>query len=184
MINKIRGVLAGPSECGKTTLAKAIARRDWIAHKRITICYDPHLLRREVGGTWGPSVAATPDFSEFEKLVWNLAGATVIMDEGTTAIDRDQSMTRYFTEIRHRHPAFYVMAHDASVLLPIMRQSLTEGFIFRQTADAARKWEEVFVDEDLRQATELGQFEYLHKRPFRAVERRRPTMEELDAGRI
>jgi hypothetical protein len=176
MSSNIRAVIDGPSESGKTTVAIWQARLQWQRHHRRSIVFDP--WKRE--HTWGPWAIVFDDIETFKKAVWKTKGFAIFWDESTDSLNRHAREDRaFFTAIRHNHPALFVMVHDYAVLSPVMRSSITEAFLFRQSSNRAKQWAEQFADDDILKASELAQYEFIHKRAFKPIERRKPTVEEL-----
>lgn len=145
----------GPGLSGKTTLAKYISRAGWNGHGIKSVCLDIH---REV---WGDQAFVTSNPDEFEKVVWAEKSCFVFIDESSDTIDRDRGFTKFFTRIRHNGHKLFVMGHDGSSLLPVMRQQLQTLFLFRQSKDPAKEWAKLFGNDAIMAACTLHQHEFL-----------------------
>lgn len=165
MIN--RAGIFGPSQSGKTTLAKALSAEYWNAHKIKSLVLDPWLE------DWGKHAVVMADEEKFWASVWASTHCLVIVEEATQTINRDRDLTKVFTAIRHQHHKLIVVGHSGSSLLPVMRQQLETLFLFLQSQKSAQIWVEETACPDLIQATTLGQFEFLHYQRFKPVKRLR-----------
>lgn len=176
MSEKIRAAIMGGSECGKTTLARFLAARHWQRDRLASIVFDP--WKRE--HRWGNYCWVTSDLKRFESAVWGAKKPyAIVWDESTSTLNRDAEKIQFFTAIRHKHPAFYVLGHHYTALLPVMRDSLTEVYLFRQAQASAEKWADQLADREVIQSVDLAQYEFLHKRAFRPISRRRLNAAEL-----
>jgi len=175
------GVVCGGSKSGKTSLAIAIGRALRRDHGLRSLVFDPYSYKQE----WGPWAWVTPDLAKFRAAVAGSHGCAVIWDESTlTLAAGTDDAEGFFTAIRHRHRAFFLVTHDVKKLSPTMRGSIDHAFIFRQTDERSRDWAGIFADNDLRQASQLNQYEFLAKKSFRPVVRHAPTAEELRSFRL
>lgn len=176
MRGKTIAAIVGGSMSGKTTLAIALCRRERSRHHARSLVFDPFRTEHQ----WGAWAWVTDDIGAFRRAVLNTSGCAVFWDESTTSLkpatDEDKA---FFVNLRHRHAALYLIAHDLNVMSPVMRGSLTDAYVFRQSRQRARDWAELFADDAMMQAATLGQYEFLHKRPFGAVTRHRPTPAQL-----
>lgn len=169
MSELIRAGIFGPSMSGKTALAKYLAAQLWKKSRRLAVVLDPNKEN------WGSHAFVTDDMERFARIVWRSQGLTVIMDEGTETINRDRELTRYFTRIRHQQHHFFVIGHDGTTLLPIMRAQLTECYLFRQNPAAAQLWANQFCAPEMLDAPTLAQFEFFHARSFQPTTRNKLT---------
>lgn len=173
---EIIGAIVGPSKCGKTSLAIGLCRKMRAQHGLRSLVFDPWKPRND----WGAWAWVTNDLPTFERVVWSTKGFAVFWDESSDTLEKHaHEHKRMFTRIRHEHSAFYLLAHDFSVMTPLMRGNLSEAYIFRQSEERADDWRRLFADRDLIQTAELQQREFIVKRPFQPVIRMRPTLEQL-----
>ena len=181
MIHKGKEILAaicGGSKSGKTTLAFALAHWIWREHGLRSIVYDPFAARQRAA--WGKSAWVTSDLEAFRRAVWGTTACAVFWDESSDSLDRNaREDKRFFTRIRHEHRALFVLMHDFTVLTPLMRGNLSDAWIFRQTSKRADDWCNLFTDHRLRDAAELDQYQFIHKRAFRDPKRYKPSAADL-----
>ena len=175
------GVVCGGSKSGKTSLAIAIGRALRRDHGLRVLVFDPYHYKNN----WGPWAWVTGDLARFRAAVAGSSGCGVIWDESTlTLAAGTDDAESFFTAIRHRHRAFFLVTHDVKKLSPTMRGSIDHAYVFRQTDERARDWSGIFADSELRQASQLNQYEFLVKKSFRPVVRMSPSKEELRAFRL
>lgn len=168
----------GGSESGKTALAMGLSRGLWTSEKKRSIAFDPFARKN----TWGPQARPLDDFLKFEHVVFRVSGCAVFWDEGTSSGGRDRDKVKFFTAIRHNHAFFAFIGHDFTTMLPIMRSSLTDVILFRQSESAAQYWSDMFTDKDLLRSTDLGQYVALHKRAFKPVRELKFSAADLQKG--
>jgi hypothetical protein len=160
-----RIAIMGGSESGKTALAIGLSRGLWSAQKTRTLAFDPYCRKND----WGGQAWVTDEFLKFQHVVFRLQGFAAFWDEGTSTGGRDRDKVKFFTAIRHNSAFFAFMGHDHTTMLPIMRGSLTDVILFRQSETAAAYWADLFTDRDLLRSTDLPQYAAMHKRAFRPV---------------
>ena len=175
---KMRAALIGGSESGKTFFAIGWSRGLWRRYRLRSIVFDPY-ARENV---WGPQAWVTDDFEKFERAAFGTKGCAVFWDEGTMTGGRDKENLKFFTAIRHNHPVFVFIGHGFATMLPIMRGSLTDLLLARRDPRDADQWAALTSDAAVMQATELAQYEFLHKRMFQPVRHLRHTAEQIEAG--
>jgi len=175
------GIIGGTLD-GKSCLAAGIVRGYWVKHALRAIVFDP--WKGEPRPTdWGPSAWVTADFAAFRRAVSNTRGCVVVWDEGTSYGGRDRENVALFTAVRHRHPVMIFIGHNYSVMLPVMRESLSEVLLARRAPGDAEAWADVFVDEEIREKSKrLAQYEFLHKRKHQPCRVLKHTPEELARG--
>lgn len=167
--------------CGKTTLAIALSGAHWRCHGMPSIVYDP--FKRE--HAWGAHAWVTDDIEKYKRAVAGTRGYAVFWDESTTSMRKAAADDiRFFSQIRHSHPAFYCIGHDVTSLSPLMRGSLTEAYVFRQSESRAAIWVEVFADKHMLLTTNLEKREFVHKRAFELAQRRSPSLSELNEMKL
>lgn len=157
----------GPKLSGKTTLAMELSRQYWLKSHRRSLVLD---INRE---SWGPHAWVTDDEEKFWKAVWQQPAigtakpSLVIVDEAAETINRDRTLTRVFTRLRHLKHKFIVIGHSGENLLPIMRQQLDTLYLFRQSPDDAERWARSMTQEGFLRAAELNQYEFLYGERFK-----------------
>ena len=137
----------------------------WRAHRWRSFVFDPWMEK-----PWGPHAWVTRDFETWKHVVTHTAGGVAIWDEATANGGRDRENVPLFTEIRHRHHAIFCIGHAYSAILPLMRINLTDVYLSLADPDDAAEWAKTMKDPNVTRATELRQFEFLHKRSFQPVE--------------
>lgn len=162
----------GPTESGKTTLAKAIVENRYRKAGIKSLVLDPHLE------SWPASATVYADELEFWSNVWNTEGRMIVVDEASSTVARDKSLIPAFTKIRHKLHHLMVIGHNGTDLLPVMRDSLTQIFLFRQSKKAAAMWVEVFACEDLMKCTTLDRYQFLYYSSFGVAQ-----IQKLELGR-
>lgn len=173
---EIIGAVIGPSKCGKTTLAIAMVHQMRRRHGLRSLVFDPFKAKNN----WGPAAWVTSDLDTFKTVVFSVKGCAVFWDESSDSLDKNsRDDRRFFTRIRHEHKAFFLIAHDLTVMNPLMRGNLSDLYLFAQGPKRAALYAEDFNDPDLMQLTQLQKREFIHKRPFEKIVRRLPTLEEL-----
>ena len=155
----------GPKLSGKTTLARALSERYWRQYKIRSLVLDPHEEQ------WGEQAKVFSDEDKFWLIVWKTEKCLVIVEEASATIRRERELIPVFTRLRHHNHILLVIGHSGVDLLPTMRQQLDTLFLFRQPESAAKIWAETFTQNELLQAVDLQQFEFiqtqLYKRPKR-----------------
>jgi hypothetical protein len=171
--------IIGPSECGKTQLAKSLSVAYWQNFRIRSLVLDPR------NSTWKYAWRTT-DENIFWQAVWGSnkpdargntpkpIGDLIIVDEGSSTIARDKDLIPLFNQIRHHKHILMVLCHRATNLLPDMRQELNELFLFIQTPKAVEIWQEEFPDmKGLENALTLNQYEFLHCKKFSTGEKKK-----------
>lgn len=146
----------GPSESGKTTLAKKMAWHLWQKEGRKTIVLDPIAK-----SFWGNHAKVFTNEDEFWKIIFKTRNSLVVVDDASVTINRDNELNGVFTTLRHQGHKLLVIGHSAGNLLPQMREQLQRIFLFLQNKDSVEKWQTVFPGADLMPATQLAQYEFL-----------------------
>lgn len=173
---EIIGVVVGPSKCGKTTLCAALAGSMWRRHGLPSIVFDPFKFKHD----WGKTAWVTDDLPTFKRAVLGTRGKAIFWDESSTTLKKTASDDlAFFTQIRHRHKAFFLIGHDFTIISPMMRANLSDAYVFRQGEDRPKLWSGLFADADMMQTGDLKKREFIHKRPFEKIVRRCPSLDEL-----
>ena len=146
----------GPSESGKTTLAKKVSIHFWNTEKRRSLVLDPVSK-----SNWGPHATVFVNEPEFWKIIFKEKNAVVIVDDASVTINRDNELNGVFTTLRHQGHKLVVIGHSGRNLLPQMRDQLQRVFLFKQTPKSVEQWEENFPGIDLTPATTLPQYSFI-----------------------
>lgn len=149
----------GPSESGKSTLAKKISQEIFARERRFSIVLSPN--DTNITDWQKPHIRFFRDKEKFLQFADSTNGCVVIVDDASTTIARDDECSNLFTTMRHRNHKLLVIGHAATNLLPQMREQLQRIFLFLQTEDSIKKWEVIFPGQDLMPATRLQQYEFL-----------------------
>lgn len=157
------GGIFGTTLSGKSTLAKHLTLQYWNKIKIRSLVLDPF------GDDWGEHAKVFTDEAEFWKVVWNSQNFLVVVDEAGSTINRNKDLKYVFTRLRHLHHKLLVIGHSSSDLLPVMRQSLDTLYLFRHSEKSAAVWAEVFTNDEIKKASELNQYEFLHCRLYQPV---------------
>ncbi len=197
-MKNIRCAIIGGSEDGKTFLATGLSRGHWQRDRAASLCFDPYKGETE----WGPQAlvlgpspqeqgngtaytACEREFEKFRRVISalkpenNFAG---FWDEAGDWGGRDRDNKGLVTACRHNLKFFYMIGHSYADMLPVMRESLTDVLLSTRTEDDAREWASVMVDREVMKATQLRQFEFLHKRKHQPIQILRYTAEQILAG--
>lgn len=156
----IRGGIFGISMSGKTTLAKQLCLVYWKNSGIRSFVLDLN------GETWGDHCLTTDNEDEFWQRVWKTNGSLIVVDEGSSTIQRDSELIPVFTRLRHLNHKLLVIGHRGSDLLPVMREQFDTLYLFRQPEKSALIWSEVFAEPRLSEASQLNQYEYLYCRLY------------------
>ncbi|MDE2020059.1 MAG: hypothetical protein KGJ13_06975 [Patescibacteria group bacterium] len=146
----------GPSEAGKTTLAKKISWHLFKTEKRKSLVLDP--VAKDF---WGNHAQVFTKEDEFWKIIFRERNGLVIVDDASVTINRDNELNGVFTTLRHQGHKLLVIGHSAGNLLPQMREQLQRIFLFLQNRDSVEKWQTCFPGADLSDAVNLRQYEFL-----------------------
>lgn len=148
--------IAGESECGKSTLAKAVSKQFWERFGTPTLVYDPWR------DAWGRQAWVTTSEENFRAAVEKRKDCLVIIEDASMTIQRDKEFTPFFTAIRHQGHHLLVICHDATDLLRPMRRNLNQLYLFTQTEDAIELWKASQPSMlGMEQAVNLKQYEFL-----------------------
>lgn len=166
-MGKLHTGIFGPSLSGKTTLAKSLSAKLYRDHQIGSLVLDP--LMDQWGE--GAKVFSAEDEEKFWAAVWSEKRKMVVVDEGTEMIARSRELIPAFTRIRHRGHKLFVIGHRGDSLLPVMRDQISELYLFRQTEKSAQIWADQFTNEDILQATQLEQYEFIRVELYGKIER-------------
>jgi hypothetical protein len=177
---KIRCAVIGGSESGKTFRTIGYSRGMWRYYRMRSIVFDPWPEEND----WGPQAWVTSDFERWKRAVTGTKGCVAIWDEATANGGRDRENVPLFSEIRHRHPAIFCIGHAYSSILPLMRINLTDLVMTLADPDDAAEWAKIMKDPAVMQATQLQQYEYMHKRSFQPPRRLHESAAQIMQGII
>lgn len=161
----------GPTECGKTTLARYLAR-EYLAQGIAVLVFNP------IGNAWAEATWQTDNPDLFMQKVQVSRSCALFFEEGTDEIDRQKKYTWLFTRSRHLGHRMHVIGHGGSFLTPTMRNSISRLFLFRSSEAIAKLWAEDLADKRVFEACDLNQYEFLNIARFRA-----PIKSKLLLGR-
>lgn len=156
----------GPSECGKTTLAKKISAHIFRTEKRKS-----YVLDTIAKDNWGNHAEVDTDDSTFWDKIFKVRDGLIIVDDSSVTINRDNDLNGVFTTLRHQNHKLLVIGHSASNLLPQMREQLQRVFLFLQNEDSVKHWQTLFPNQKLDAAMNLQQFEFLTVANFKPLQR-------------
>lgn len=157
---------------GKTVLTIEICRASYEKEKRFAVVLDPKMQQH----AWGPHCYVTNDRAKW-LAKWqhtDCRNCNIVWEESATTIKRDLDLVDVFTAKAGEHGhRLIVTGHSGKSLLPVMREQLTELFIFRQSRTEAEMWTEQFSDERIMVACELNfeEQEFLHVKMGREPKR-------------
>jgi hypothetical protein len=170
------GVIIGPTKCGKTTLTAWLVSQMWILHGLVSIVFDPFFFKN----TWPKSARVIGDLQLFKKVVENTRHKAIFWDESSTTVKKfDPEDIAFFTQIRHKHKAFFVIGHDFTVISPMMRANLSEAYVFKQVQNRPTQWAGLFADMEMLKTADLAHREFIHKEAFKPLKIRRLSLDEI-----
>lgn len=153
--------IVGPSECGKTFLAKSLARVHMRAGRPVLVC-DP------LGSKW-PAKWVTTDGGALMARAKASLDSTLFIDESGLAFDRDRHFRWLAVTSRHHGHVVYMLMQDYTQLLPEMRKQCTQLYLFACHPDEAEIWARQFpkaAQAITTLAPNLNQYEFLHVTKF------------------
>lgn len=166
-----RAGIFGPSQSGKTTLAKSISRQYWLKKNVPTLAFAP----MDASG-WGNQAWVTKDEEKFWDAVKKKRECLVIVDDASVTIRRERKLIGMFTTLNHQGHRLITIGHTASDLVPAMRKQIEEIYLFWQDEDEAKTWERLFPRSHLSFAFHLQQFEFLRNVRFGKTTRNKLTI--------
>jgi len=150
----------GPTGCGKTTLGHALAGA-YVRAGRANLVCDP------IGGKWPSAAWQTADCSALLAKAQASKRCMLWIEEASLSIQRDRSLSWFFTTARHHGHVTHVIGQDGSSLLPAMRQQISTLYLFRCHPDLAEIWARQFCEPEIAAvAPTLQRFEFLCVRSF------------------
>lgn len=151
---------------GTTTLAIRVCLGSRRVEGRYSVVLDPKIGQH----TWGEHCSVTNDRAKWLS-TWQhpqCRNCNIVWEESATTIKRDAEFVDVFTaKAGERGHRLIVTGHSGASMLPVMREQLTELFLFRQSRNEAEKWAEQFADERIAQmacSLDFDRREYLHVR--------------------
>lgn len=155
----------GPTESGKSTVARQLVREHFSKYGLKALILDPH---SDEWNLWPQSAVGfiTDSEEQFWKAVWESEGCLVVVEESSSTIKREKNLIPVFTKLRHRKHKLLVIGHSGMDLLPVMREQFDTLFLFRQPQSAAKVWSEVMTETGLLACTSCKQYEFIFHRMF------------------
>ena len=147
----------GPTECGKTTLARAL----FSAYGSAGI---PGIVLDINNEEWSENCIVTADTDEFLDLIENSTGCAVFADEIGETLARNPYYANLFTRIRHNKHKMHCAGHDAASLLPVQRRQLLTLFLFCGTVESCRLFATDIPNIDLTAVPTLRDYEFMRVR--------------------
>lgn len=157
--------IVGPTMCGKTTLACALAENYRASGVHVLVC-DP------LANPW-PATWQTTDRAAFIAAAKKSRRCALFIDEAGQTISRDPEAEWLFTTARHWGHVTHVMSQGGTQLTPTMRGQCSRIFLFGCTPRVAEMWAEEFNEPGLLSASALPRFEFLFKERFQPLRRQR-----------
>ena len=158
----------GPTRCGKTTLAQALAA-EYAKNGRACLVCDP------LGNTWPAAAWHCTSAAVLLAKAKASRNCMIFVEEASLSIARDRSLSWLFTTAGNPQAGghtTHIIGQDGASLLPAMRQQLSTVYRFRCHPDLAEIWARQFADPTISaQAPTLEKFEFLIVRAFEPVRR-------------
>ena len=156
----------GPTRCGKTTLAQALAA-EYVKNGRACLVCDPLNARWPAAHWQTTSAAALVAKAQASR------SCMIFIEEASLSIARDRSLSWLFTTAGNPQAGGHVthiIGQDGASLLPAMRQQLSTVYLFRCHPDLAETWARQFADPAIAAtAPTLQRYEFLKIRAFEPV---------------
>lgn len=154
-----RILIVGTGESGKSLLAKTMAKHFESGGYRVTV-YDP------IETEWSENAFVTSDINEFFEHVQDVGASgelqAVFVDEADTILSiSDKANHWLLTRGRHMNITSIVITQRPKLVAPTVRTQCNELYCFKVARDDAKCVSEDFAHEDLMQAPDLIQGEYL-----------------------
>jgi GTPase SAR1 family protein len=157
-VTTLHAGIFGPTNCGKTTLARALCGA--FEKKGIkTLVLDPY------DSDW-PATWQTRNMPDFLVKAKNSRGCALFVDEAGQLNMRDPAHAWLVTVARKWGHISHIIGQTGVQLSPLGRGSITRLYLFRSTEETSDYWAKVFVDDRIRQASGLKQFEFLTAEMF------------------
>lgn len=163
----------GRSGSGKTYLAQKHARAYWQRFRYRSLVLD---INSDQAAGWGAGALVVTDREAWLARVRDPATRNVMVfcDDATMTVNRAPELVDLFTRLSRRGRRLHVLGHGNVNFTPLMRQQVTELFLWRAPLEEAREWAQLFTDPALLEATGLDflSHEYLWAtmgRPARRV---------------
>lgn len=145
----------GPTGCGKTTVAKALAA-EYVRGGRANLVCDP------LGTPWKEAAWQTHSAAALMEKAKASFRCMLWIEEASMAVDRDRSLSWFFTTARHNGHLTHVIGQDGASLTPGMRQQLSRVYLFKCHPDLADIWARQFCEPEIgRLVPTLQRFEFI-----------------------
>lgn len=128
---------------GKTTLVIEYLRASWEKERRYGVVLDPKSQQH----VWGDHAYVTNERAKWLGKWQNpqCKNCNIVWEETSTTLKRDADFVDVFTAKAGEHGhRLIVTCHSGAALLPVMRDQITEIFLFRQSGNEAEMWAEKF----------------------------------------
>lgn len=137
--------IVGRRLSGKTTLLIEFLRASWERERRYGVVLDPKIGQHQ----WGTHCYVTADREKWLSK-WQdrqCRNCNIVWEETSTTLKRDADYVDVFTAKAGAHGhRLIITCHTGAALLPVMRDQITEIFLFRQSRNEAEKWAEQFTN--------------------------------------
>jgi hypothetical protein len=162
----------GRRTCGKTTLVIELCRAYYARERRFSVVLDPKAHEHN----WGPHAHVISDRDRWLSAWQNpqCRNCNLVWEETSTTLKRAKDQEDVFTQKAGAHGhRLIVTGHGYSSMTPIMRDQVTELYLFRQSEAEAKEWSQMFADSRIMDACALDfeRREFLHVRMGRAPTR-------------
>lgn len=148
----------GPTLCGKTTLGKELCADFEARGYHTLVC---HPWDRNWPCTWW-----TNNLEQFIAKAKDSRSCALFIDEGGQVQLRDAECEWLVTGARNWGHVTHLMGNATRQITPTMRDNLSRLFLFKCGKEAAKKWYEVFAEEDIKQAVTLEKYQFLQIESF------------------
>ena len=168
--------IVGPTECGKTTLAKQLAASFRASGVHVLVC-DP--LYDEWPATW-----QTLKIQELIDAAKQARRCALFVDEAGMTVRRGRDapdVEWLFTTARHWGHSTHVLSQGGTQLTPTMRAQCSSVYLFGSTPGVAELWASEFNEPGLAAAPSLQRFECLFKQRFQPLRRVRIALPTVRA---
>lgn len=158
--------VSGRRLSGKTTLLQTLLRQSREREGRYSVVLDPKMHQHN----WGAHCWVTNDIEKW-LAKWQdprCKNCNIVWEETSTTLKRDSDYVDVFTaKAGERGHRLIVSCHTRAALLPVMRDQITELFLFRQDEDEAKDWAKQFGNRQIVEAAcalDYSRREFIHVR--------------------
>lgn len=176
-------LILGTTASGKTVFAQSLSRR-YNRRKTAVIVYDPFM-----DPDW-EATFVTDDMNRFMKAAAKSENCALFVDESGEAVGQYNDETFWLaTRARHSGHSTHFIAQRAAQLSPTVRDQCHNLFVFRISPKDAEILSNEFVDDEIKTAPELPQYNLIWKARFGTARRidldrrKRNRVVQLDSRR-